>query len=224
MKKLESTFANMAVVLVAVAVITGGLLAWINNITEPAISTQAQKTLADGIKTVMQADDLNVTANDTLQMTADGKECQYIIHATAAADGTPLGAAVESTTGGFGGDLRVLVGLTADGTVLGYTILQTGETPGLGAKADKWFQKDGKGSIIGRKMADGQLTVSKDGGQIDAITASTITSRAFLKAVNNAYTAYTQYAQKAKPACKKLCGQCPEGQTCQPCDARCKIK
>ena len=75
------------------------------------------------------------------------------------------------------------------GDILGYTLLEHAETPGLGAKADKWFQKGEKGDIIGKNPQE-PLTVSKDGGQVDAITASTITSRAFLLAVNNAYTAY----------------------------------
>ena len=99
------------------------------------------------------------------------------------------GTAVQSVTGGFGGDLKVLVGFDSEGTILGYTLLEHAETPGLGAKADKWFQKDGKGSIIGKSPAE-PLTVSKDGGQVNAITASTITSRAFLAAVNNAYNAF----------------------------------
>ena len=83
----------------------------------------------------------------------------------------------------------MLVGFDAEGNILGYTLLEHAETPGLGAKADKWFQKGEKGDIIGKSPAE-PLTVSKDGGQVDAITASTITSRAFLLAVNNAYTAY----------------------------------
>ena len=108
-------------------------------------------------------------------------------------DGEELGAAVESTTGGFGGDLKVLVGFNSEGEILGYTLLEHAETPGLGAKADRWFQKGEKGDIIGQTPAQ-PLTVSKDGGTVDAITASTITSRAFLLAVNNAYNAY-----KVKP-------------------------
>ena len=83
----------------------------------------------------------------------------------------------------------MLVGFNPEGTILGYTLLEHAETPGLGAKADKWFQKGGKGDIIGKSPSE-PLTVSKDGGQVDAITASTITSRAFLMAVNNAYNAY----------------------------------
>jgi electron transport complex protein RnfG len=98
---------------------------------------------------------------------------------------------VESTTGGFGGDLKVLVGFDPSGKILGYTLLEHAETPGLGAKADKWFQKGQKGDIIGKDPAVNKLGVTKGGeGEVDAITASTITSRAFLLAINNAYKAY----------------------------------
>ncbi len=192
MKKLESTFSNMAIVLVAVAVITGGILAWCNQVTKGPIEEQAQLTLANGIKNVMGVADLKVVASDSVKQNIGGKDLAFVVHKTTDASGQPLGAAVESTVGGFGGDLKVLVGFGTDGQVLGYTILQTAETPGLGAKADKWFQKDGKGCIIGKQMSsDKPLTVNKDGGDIDAITASTITSRAFLKAVNQAYAAYS---------------------------------
>lgn len=192
MKKLESSLTNMVVVLVAVAVITGGLLAWVNKVTEGPIREQNEKALADGIKSVMGTDDLTVTSNDSLTKKVGGKDATFIIHKVANAKGEFIGAAVESTTLGFGGDLKVLVGFDDEGKVLGYTILQASETPGLGAKADKWFQKDQKGDIIGRQItADKPLTVNKDGGDVEAITASTITSRAFLSAVNQAYGAYS---------------------------------
>ncbi len=192
MKKLESTFSNMVIVLVAVAVITGGILAWCNQVTKTPIEEQAKLTLANGIKDVMGVADLRVLSSDSVKQNIGGKDFEFVVHQTADASDRSLGAAVESTVGGFGGDLKVLVGFSTEGQVLGYTILQTAETPGLGAKADKWFQKDGKGCIVGKQMsADNPLTVSKDGGDIDAITASTITSRAFLKAVNQAYSAYS---------------------------------
>jgi len=95
---------------------------------------------------------------------------------------------------GFGGELKVLTGFDAEGNILGYTILGHAETPGLGAKATDWFQKGGKGDIIGKNPAKNNMTVSKDGGEVDAITASTITSRAFLKAVNEAYEASAKSA------------------------------
>ena len=180
----------MVIVLVGVALITGAILAYVNNITAGPIQEQAEKTLTDGITKVMGGGDLKVTDSYTINQTIDGKEVTFTIHATQDANGNSLGAAVESTTSGFGGDLKVLVGFNPEGNILGYTILQTAETPGLGAKAEAWFQKDGKGSIIGKNPSTDKLTVSKDGGSVNAITASTITSRAFLKAVNNAYNAY----------------------------------
>ena len=195
MKKLESSLTNMVLVLTGVAVIMGGILAFVNHLTEGPINAQKEKALADGIKTVMCVDDLTVAKTDEVrQNDAKGKEMLFKIYQVKDAQGQDLGAAVESTTGGFGGDLKVLVGFDPEGNILGYTLLEHAETPGLGAKADKWFQKGEKGDIIGKVPSD-PLTVSKDGGKVDAITASTITSRAFLLAVNNAYNAY-----KATPA------------------------
>ena len=179
----------MVLVLTGVAVVMGGILAFVNHLTEGPISLQKEKALADGIKTVMVCDDLTVSKTDEVKQNVDGKEHVFTIYQVKDAQGQDLGAAVESTTGGFGGDLKVLVGFDPEGNILGYTLLEHAETPGLGAKADKWFQKGEKGDIIGKSPVE-PLVVSKDGGQVDAITASTITSRAFLKAVNNAYAAY----------------------------------
>ena len=190
MKKLESSLLNMVLVLTGVAVVMGAILAFVNHLTEGPIAQQKEKALADGIKTVMVCDVLTVSKTDEVkQNDAKGKEMVYTIYQVKDAQGQDLGAAVESTTMGFGGDLKVLVGFDPEGNVLGYTLLEHAETPGLGAKADKWFQTGEKGDIIGKSPAE-PLTVSKDGGQVDAITASTITSRAFLLAINNAYNAY----------------------------------
>ena len=189
MKKLESSLTNMTLVLTLVAVVMGGILAFVNHLTEGPIQEQKDKALADGIKAVMVCNDLVVAEPVEVKQTVDGKEHTFIIYNVKDAQGKDLGAAVQSTTMGFGGDLKVLVGFDSEGSILGYTLLEHAETPGLGAKADQWFQKGQKGDIIGKSPAD-PLTVSKDGGQVDAITASTITSRAFLKAVNNAYNAY----------------------------------
>lgn len=200
MKKLESSLTNMMVVLVAVTIVSGGLLAWVNRVTEDPISHQNEMTLANGIKSVMGTSELTVVSNDEITQSFDGKEQTFIVHKANDAQGHFLGAAVESSTMGFGGDLKILVGFDAEGKILGYTVLQHSETPGLGAKADTWFQRGGKGCIVGRSMKDHpSLTVSKDGGDVDAITASTITSRAFLKAVSQAYAVYAgQHVAKAE--------------------------
>ena len=133
----------------------------------------------------------------------NGKDREYIIHRVANASGEPIGVAVESASQGFSGDVKILVGLDKEGTIKGYTILEHAETPGLGARAVDWFQKDQKGDIIGQQPSKGKLTVSKDGGQIDAITAATITSRAFLKAVNNAYEVYASEGADAQSGATK---------------------
>ena len=192
MKKLESSITNMVLVLVGIALITGSILAYVNHITEGPIKVQAEKTLADGIKAVMGGVELTVAKDDTVKQSIKGKEAVFVIHKAVDSNKQDLGCAIESTTGGFGGDLKVLVGFDVEGNILGYTILQHAETPGLGAKADKWFQKGGKGDIIGKNPGRDNLVVSKDDGKIDAITASTITSRAFLLAVTQAYNAYKQ--------------------------------
>lgn len=198
MKKIESTLTNMIIVLVGVSLVTGFLLAMVNHITEDAKAIQKTKTLAEGIRTVMGNKDVTVLRTDTVEIVVDEKPISLVMHRIAGG-----GAAVESQTMGFGGDLRVLVGFSTDGSVTGYTILQHAETPGLGAKAAAWFQKTGKGNIIGMNAAT-PLTVKKDGGDIDAITASTITSRAFLKAVNQAYSAYIKQAADAKTGATKV--------------------
>lgn len=190
MKKLESTITNMVLSLVCVALITGSILAYVNKVTEAPIKAQAEKALADGIKTVMQCNDLKVQKTDTVKQDVNGKELTYVIYNTEDNNGKYLGAAVESVSSGFGGDIKILVGFNEKGDILGYTLLSHAETPGLGAKADKWFQADGRGNIINRNPGEKELVVNKDGGDVESITASTITTRAFLNAVNQAYKAY----------------------------------
>ena len=187
----------MVLALTGVAVIMGGILAYVNHLTEGPINAQKAKALADGIKTVMCVDNLTVNQTDTVQTKGPkGKDVTFIIYQTKDAQGKDLGAAVETIANGFGGELKLLVGFAPDGKILGYTLLEHAETPGLGAKAGLWFQKDGKGNIIGMNPGKNNFTVSKDGGEVDAITASTITSRAFLKAIQNAYD--TVYGNSSK--------------------------
>ena len=106
-------------------------------------------------------------------------------------NGDPNGTPVKVEVDGFGGKMIVMVGFAQDGTILGYKVLEHQETPGLGDKATWWFQtadKPGQ-NILGRK-ATGLFRVTKDGGDVDAITAATISSRAFLKAINDAYVQF----------------------------------
>ena len=185
----------MTVVLTATAIVTGGLLAFVNDVTKEPIAEVNKQATTDGIVKVMGGNPNIKTDADTIEN--DGKT--FVVYNVTDDKGNALGNAVESSTMGFGGDLKVLTGFDAEGNILGYTILGHAETPGLGAKATDWFQKGGKGDIIGKNPAKNNLMVSKDEkdgkkGEVDAITASTITSRAFLKAVNEAYEASAKSA------------------------------
>ena len=179
MKKLESTWYNMAIVLTVISVVAGAALAYVNEVTKGPIAEIQQRNEAQAIKTVLC--DENAVITDTI---VNGDVTLYL---------TANGAAVKTVdpkNESFSGGLTIMVGLDKEFKVLGYTVLVSNETPGLGAKASEWFQEGGKGNIIGRVA--GQFKTSKDGGDVDAITASTITSRSFLRAVNNAYAEYAK--------------------------------
>lgn len=182
MKKLPSTLPNMLCVLTLISVIAAGALAYVNKITAGPIEENKARTLAEGINSVLGVADAQVQQTSKAE---DANGNPVIIYTT------DKGVAVQAIDpNGFGGKLSVLVGFAEEGTIKGYTVLDHAETPGLGAKAGFWFQKGEKGDIIGKNPGEKELTVSKDGGDVDAITASTITSRAFLRAVNVAYHAY----------------------------------
>ena len=179
MKKLESTWYNMAIVLTVISVVAAAALAYVNEVTKGPIAEIQQRNEAQAIKTVLC--DENAVITDTI---VNGDVTLYL---------TANGAAVKTVypkNESFSGGLTIMVGLDKEFKVLGYTVLVSNETPGLGAKASEWFQEGGKGNIIGRVA--GQFKTSKDGGDVDAITASTITSRSFLRAVNNAYAEYAK--------------------------------
>jgi electron transport complex protein RnfG len=185
MERLQSNLQNMVGVLVGVAFVCALLLSVFNKVTAGPIADQASKTLQDGIKSVMQSDSVVVSGDTIIEKEFSGRSLSFVVHMT------DKGVAIESTDpNAFGGNLKVLVGFADDGEILGYTILESAETPGLGAKAVEWFLDEAPGDIVGLNVCEANLTVSKDGGDVDAITASTITSRAFLRAVTNAWTAY----------------------------------
>ncbi|MBC5606746.1 RnfABCDGE type electron transport complex subunit G [Bacteroides difficilis] len=191
MKKLESSLKNMLLVLTGVTAISVALLAYVNELTKGPIAEANAKTLNEALKQVLPEFTNNpVGESDTIFSEKDGKKMVDFIVYPAKKGEEWVGSAVESKAMGFGGELKVLVGFDAEGKIYNYSLLAHAETPGLGSKAADWFKEGNKGSIKGMSPGEGELKVSKDGGQVDAITASTITSRAFLNAVNAAYEAY----------------------------------
>ncbi|MDR2858793.1 MAG: RnfABCDGE type electron transport complex subunit G [Mediterranea sp.] len=191
MKKLESSLKNMLLVLTGITVISVGLLAYVNELTKDIIVEANKKALNEALKSVVPEFTNNPVGEcDTLFSEKDGKKTVDFIVYPAKNGDQLVGVAIESVSLGFGGELKVLVGFDAEGNIYDYSLLSHSETPGLGSKAADWFKEGNKGSIKGLNPGKKPLTVSKDGGEIDAITASTVTSRAFLSAVNKAYAAY----------------------------------
>jgi len=90
---------------------------------------------------------------------------------------------------GFSGRFDIMVGFDHEGNIFNTEVLSHQETPGLGDKMDK-KKSDFPLQFTGKNPETNNLAVKKDGGEIDAITAATITSRAFSDAVNNAWKAY----------------------------------
>ena len=177
----------MVLVLTGVTVIAGALLGYVNELTKGPIAEANAKALSASIELVLPVFDNNpADAPESFELNG----ATYKIY-KATKGGEFIGASVESSANGFGGALNVLVGFDKEGNIIDYSLLSHAETPGLGSKATDWFKKGQKGDITGKNPGKGALTVKNDGGEVDAITASTITSRAFLNAVNNAYAAYS---------------------------------
>ena len=96
-----------------------------------------------------------------------------------------MGYAVKTYTDkGFGGHVEIMAGFLPNGSIYNLTVLQHKETPGLGTKmTDPKFSKQ----FLGKNPADFKLRVKKDGGQVDAITAATVSSRAYCDALQRAF-------------------------------------
>jgi electron transport complex protein RnfG len=191
MKRLSSTLPNMFLSLMAICVASAAIVTGANLYTSEPIAASRAAALKTAVGEVVPSCDNDPIADAYMAPLANGDSLRIY---PAKKDGQLVGAAVDSySMNGFNGEIKVIVGFDTDGNLVNYSVLQHSETPGLGSKMEDWFRTDkNKQSVIGRSMKDegGSLKVSKDGGDVDAITASTITSRAFLDAINRAYAAF----------------------------------
>lgn len=180
----------MLLSLTGICLIAGAALAAVNMYTTGPIAASKAATLKTAIQQVTPAFDNNPTEDQYKAATSEGDS---LIIYPATKDGKLVGVAVESfTKKGFSGEVQVMVGFDTDGKLLNYSVLKHSETPGLGSKMEEWFRTErNKQNVLGRSLSDKTLTVTKDGGDVDAITAATISSRAFLDAINRAYSAYS---------------------------------
>lgn len=189
MKKLESTFKNMVLVLGGISVFAAGALGIVNNLTREPIKLAEMAIQESAIREVTPGFDNTPVDEKYMLITDEGDSISCF---PAKKDGKLTGVAIESySTKGFGGEIKIMVGLEPDGRIFNYSVLKHKETPGLGSKMADWFRtKKNKQSILGLDPGKDKVWVSKDGGDVDAITAATISSRAFLDAIDRAYRAY----------------------------------
>ncbi len=189
MAKTESTLKNMLLTLLVITLISGASLGGMYKLTKAPIEASKQAKQQNAISQVTPEFDNDPAAEAIEATTEDGSLIKLF---PAKKSGELVGMAVESVTNkGFGGEVRIMIGFRPDGSIINYQVLEHKETPGLGTKMDEWFRTDkGSQSILDKNPGSNNLTVAKDGGEVDAITAATISSRAFLDAVDVAYKAF----------------------------------
>ena len=188
-KKMKSTLLTMSLVLLIISAVSAGLLAYVYNLTKDPIEQANKKKKIEALSMVLPEFD-NSPIDESIKLPSDGDSLTAYIGKN---DGKIVGLAVETYTDkGFSGHFTVMVGFTPDGTIYNTMMLEHQETPGLGDKADK-AKSNWSDQFNGKNPANFKLSVTKDGGDVDAITAATITSRAYCDAVDRAYKAFNEF-------------------------------
>lgn len=195
MKLTKDSPGGMILALGLICLVSGALLSGVYKLTAAPIEAARSARQTEAIARVIPPFDNNPAA-EAATIYTDG-DAEAVTLFPAREGGRFVGSAVSSCSMlGFSGRIDIIFGFDADGNVTGYEVMKHAETPGLGARMTDWFapaDTADRRNVIGRNPATTDMTVSKDGGEIDGITAATITSRAFLDALRRAHTAFIQY-------------------------------
>ena len=180
---MKSTLFNMVAVLFTVTLVASAGVGAVNMITADAIAEANALATTQAVANVLPEFDNTEISEQTI-------DDMTIVVYTATKGADTVGYAVETMSkNGFGGAIRFMVGFGADGKILNVNVLQQAETPGLGTK----MTDEGNpllASIQNKNSWEVDFKVKKDGGELDALTAATISSRAYYEAVARAYEAY----------------------------------
>ena len=182
MAKTESTFRNMTLSLTLISLVASACLGLVYEFTKAPIELTNLNKKVNAIKAVVP-EFSNNPYNEMFRLpTGEGDSLDIF---PAKKDSIIVGYAVTTyTKNGFSGNITIMAGFKPDGSIVNITVLEHKETPGLGTKMTLPSFKD---QFIGKNPSDFKLKVKKDGGPVDAITAATISSRAFCEAVQRAY-------------------------------------
>lgn len=213
MKKLPSTLPNMILSLGIICLIIAGILALVNVATKDTIAQAETKAKVEAIKEIVPAFDNNpYEEQDTVALESEPRP---LIVYPAMKGGQPVGYAIETyTDAGFSGHIDIMVGFDMQSQIVGFKVLKHEETPGLGAKIQEWFTSPAPNADLIRDVRRldmsqaSPLKVSKDGGKVDAITAATISSRAFIDAIERAYRVYQSVVGEGGPTAQPTESNC----------------
>jgi electron transport complex protein RnfG len=188
MAKLKSSLKNMVLSLFLISAVMSAALALVHQVTLEPIKLAESKKVNDAITKVVPAFD-NDPGADMYFLPLEGENDSLMVY-PATKDGKVVGTAISTyTNSGFSGNFKVMVGFLPDGTIYNSIVMIHKETPGLGTKmSDAKFHDQ----FNGKHPTEFNLKVKKDGGEVDAISAATITSRAYCDALSRAYSAYTK--------------------------------
>jgi electron transport complex protein RnfG len=180
---MESSLKNMVLVLFTITLLSSAAVGGVYMLTKEPIAQAKVAAVNNALKQVLP--EYEATTSQDIEVNA----LPIKVHTATVAD-KAVGYAVESISkNGFGGEVRLMVGFDTEGTILNINVLEQKETPGLGTK----MADEGNvllASLKDKNAAQINLTVKKDGGDIDALTAATISSRAYAEAVAVAYEAF----------------------------------
>ncbi len=186
MAKRESTFMSMVITLSLVALVAASLLGGIYEVTKEPIRLAELKQKNEAIKAAVPEFD-NAPSEEYVKIGMDGDS---VVLYTVKKNGEQIATAVETfTNNGFSGHFELMVGFDPEGKIIDVAVINHSETPGLGDKMEQG-KSDFHVQFQGKHPKEFKLMVRKDGGDVDAIAATTISSRAYCEAVQRAYDAF----------------------------------
>ena len=187
---VQSSFKNMVLCLLVICFVSSALLAVVYAVTKAPIEAAAAAKTNNAIAQVVPEFE---GTPELSQINVAGTDYTYY---KVSKNGAVAGYAIMAAATGFSGPVSLMVGVTADGIIYNTSVLSQSETPGLGAKCTEPAFAD---QFRNFNPAEKVLKVKKDGGDVDAITASTITSRAYTNAVQIAIDVYKAITTGAQP-------------------------
>ena len=185
---VQSSFKNMSLCLLVICLVCSALLAGVYALTKEPIDAAAKAKNEAAIKEVLPEAAVAIEEARTVEF----EGASYVYNLAYDAQGNTVGCAIDVAPVGFGGPIVIKVGFNAEGVIWNTKVISQAETPGLGAKCvEPAFSSQFKGFDPSQK----KLAVKKDGGDVDAITASTITSRAYADGLSLAVKVFNAIAQ-----------------------------